>query len=175
LVRREFPLWTTEEILKSVKGFLYSTSIDLNIGYLSIPLNKEEAIKILTIIMPFSAYKCLMLPMGVMPASDLFQSRMVHIFANMNERRPFPYIEDILQFKGGTFKEHLLILDKILKLIGHSRLQVSTKKSRFCQESVKYLGFKLNQMGYQPLLLCMSAIYASTHQRTSSKSAPFSE
>jgi hypothetical protein len=79
LIRREFPLWTTEEILTSIKGFLYATSIDLNMGYPSIPLN-NEARKILTIVMPFGAYECLTLPMGVMPALDLFQARMVHIF-----------------------------------------------------------------------------------------------
>ncbi len=85
LVRREYPLWTTEEILTSIKGFLYATSIDLNMGYTSIPLN-DEARKILTIIMPFGAYECLTLPMGVMPASDLFQARMVHLFAEMGGR-----------------------------------------------------------------------------------------
>ena len=98
LVRRKFPLWTTEEILTSICGFLYMTSIDLNMGYPSIPLN-DDARKILTILMPFGAYECLTLPMGVMPASDLFQARMVHIFADKNNKRPFPYIDDILHFK----------------------------------------------------------------------------
>jgi hypothetical protein len=77
LVCREFPLWTTEEILTSIKGFTYATSIDLNMGYPSIPLN-DESKKILTIVMPFGAFEYLTLPMGVMPASDLFQARMVH-------------------------------------------------------------------------------------------------
>jgi hypothetical protein len=107
----------TEEILTSIKGFLYATSIDLNMGYPSIPLN-GEARKILTIVMPFGAYECLTLPMGVMPALDLFQARMVHIFAGMDGRRPFPYIDDILHFKGDTFKQHLLSLEEILGLIG---------------------------------------------------------
>ncbi len=92
LVCHKFPLWTTEEILTSIKGFLYATSIDLNMGYPSIPPN-NKARKILTIVMPFGAYECLTLPMGVMPATDLFEARMVHIFAEMNERRPFPYID----------------------------------------------------------------------------------
>ena len=89
------------------------TSINLNMGYPSIPLN-DEARKILTIIMPFGAYECLTLPMGVMPASDLFQARMGHLFAEMGEWRPFPYIDDILHFKGSSFDEHMSILDEIL-------------------------------------------------------------
>jgi hypothetical protein len=107
--------------------------------------------KNLTTVMPFGAYECLTLPMGVMPASDLFQARMVQIFAEMDERRPFPYIDNILHFKGDTFEQHLLILDEILRLIGKSGLQVSAEKSRFCQESVEYLGFQLHRMGYKPL------------------------
>ena len=54
-------------------------------GCPSIPLD-DKAKKILTIIMPFSAYECVTLPMGVMLASDLFQSQMVHLFANINEQ-----------------------------------------------------------------------------------------
>jgi hypothetical protein len=133
----------TEEILTSIMGFLYATSIDLNMGYPSIPLN-DKAQKILTIIMPFGAYECLTLPMGVMPASDLFQARMVHIFAEMNEQHLFPYIDNILHFKGDTFEEHLFILDEILSKIGQHGLQVSADKSRFYQESVEYLRFQLN-------------------------------
>ena len=59
LIRREFPLMTTEEILTSIKGFLYSLSIDLNMGYPLIPLN-NKAKKILTI----SQLLCPLAPMS---------------------------------------------------------------------------------------------------------------
>ena len=81
--------------------------------------------------MPFGAYEYLILPMGVMPALDLFQARMVHMFTDMKEWCPFLYIDGILHFKGDMFKQHLLILDKTLQLIGKYNLQVSTEKSRF--------------------------------------------
>ncbi len=68
---------------------------------------------ILTIVMPFGAYKCLMLPTGVMPATDIFQARMVHVFADMGEQSPFPYVDNILHFKGGSFEQHLEILNEI--------------------------------------------------------------
>ena len=74
-----------------------------------LPINPIErrGKKILTIIMPFGAFKCLTLPMGVMSASDLFQSRMVHMFTGMNKRCPFPYIDDVLHFKGNVQRTHL--------------------------------------------------------------------
>jgi hypothetical protein len=130
IIRREFPLSTTEEILTSIKGFTYASSLDLNMGYPSIPLDKE-AQNILTIITPFGAYQCLTLPMGVMPASDIFQARMVDLFANMGKNRPYPYINDILHFKGDTFEEHIEILCKILKLLTKMGMQISVKKVAF--------------------------------------------
>ncbi len=89
--------------------------------------------------------------MGVMPASDIFQARMAHLFAGMGKKKPCPYIDDILHFKGATFDEHLAILDDILKLIATAGMQVSAEKSRFCQESLEYIGFQLNRTGYKPL------------------------
>ncbi len=154
LVRREYPLSTTEEILTSVRRFLYASSLDL--GYLSIPLNAATR-DILTIVMPFGAYECLILPMGVMPATDIFQARMVHVFADMGERRPFPYVDDILHFKGGSFEQHLEILNEILSLLAKCGLQVSDK-SRFCQASVEFLGFQLDRTGYRPLPSYVDAI-----------------
>jgi hypothetical protein len=71
--------------------------------------------KILTLMMPFGAFECLTLPMGVMPASDLFQARMVHTFAEMGDQCSFPYIDNILHFKGSTFDEHIEILDTIFR------------------------------------------------------------
>ena len=125
-------------------------------GYLSIPVN-DATRKILTIVMPFGAYECLTLPMGVMPATDLFQARMVHVFADMDERRPYPYIDDILHFKGDTFEEHLAILNEILQLLIACGMQVSDK-SRFCQSSLEFLGFQLDRTGYRPLPSRVEAI-----------------
>ena len=126
-------------------------------GYPSIPLD-EEARNILTIITPFGAYECLTLPMGVMPASDIFQARMVDLFANMGKNRPYPYIDDILHFKGDTFEEHIEILCKILKLLTKMGMQISVEKSCFCQASLEYLGFELNRTGYRPLPSQIDAI-----------------
>ncbi len=67
--------------------------------------------------MPFGAYEYIALPMGVMPATDLFQARMTHLFEDMGDNQPFPYIDDILHFKGATLEEQLTILDEILKRI----------------------------------------------------------
>jgi hypothetical protein len=66
---------------------------------------------------------------------------MVDLFASMGKNRPYPYIDDILHFKGNTFEEHIEILCKILKLLTSMGMQISVEKSCFCQASLEYLGF----------------------------------
>jgi hypothetical protein len=51
---------------------------------------------------------------GGILATDIFQSRMVSVFADMGPDKPIPYIKDILISAGKTFKEHIAILEETL-------------------------------------------------------------
>ena len=134
---KECPLPLIENILTSIRGFNLASVIDLNMGYLSTPLT-EESKKLLTIVTPFGFYECQVLPMGVMPATDIFQSRMVDIFAAMIEDEPDPYIGDILQCQGANFEEHLAGLDEILRRLKEAGMQVNLNKSSLCAEEVEF-------------------------------------
>jgi hypothetical protein len=92
----------------------------------------------------------LTLPTGVIPASDIFQGWVVHLFDDKGKNKPYPYIEDKIHFKGKTFEEQMAILHD-LKLLAKIGMQVSTKKSCFCQEVLEYLGFLFIQTSYTPL------------------------
>jgi hypothetical protein len=94
LERQEYPLTPAEEIFHSIGGFTWATSLDLNMGYLHIRLSQASQ-ELLKIVMPFGFYSYTVLPMGVMPVTDIFQSRMVSIFADMGPEKPIPYTNDI--------------------------------------------------------------------------------
>jgi hypothetical protein len=102
-----------KEIFQLVGGFVYATSLDLIMGYIHINL-AQSACNILTVVMSFGFYKCMKLPIGVMLATDIFQSRMVSVFADMGPDKPIPYIDNILISAGKIFKEHLAILEETL-------------------------------------------------------------
>ena len=109
---KEYPLPTIDEIMQDINGFVFTSVIDLNMGYLSIPLT-EPTKKLLTIVTTFGFFECCVLPMGIKPATDIFQSRMVGIFQPMRNHKPSPYIDHIFHGKGDTFDKHLLILNNI--------------------------------------------------------------
>ena len=71
LVRRVYPLPTIHEMLNSIMGFEYASNIDLKIGYIAIPVCSKLR-KILNVILPFGIFKCLVLPQGIAPATDVF-------------------------------------------------------------------------------------------------------
>ena len=73
LERKEYPLPTIDELLTNIRGFNFASVIDLNMGYLSIPLTGESK-QLLTIVTPFECYECKSSPMGVMPATDIFHN-----------------------------------------------------------------------------------------------------
>jgi hypothetical protein len=128
-------------------------------GYLHINL-AQSACNILTVVMSFGFYECTKLPMGVMPATNIFQSRMVSVFADMGTDKPVPYINDILISAGKTFKEHLVLLEETLTCLGNASFQVNADKSEFFSKALKFLGFVLTPEGYQPTPKCIKAILA---------------
>ncbi len=73
LKRKEYPLPTINEMLQDISGFILASVIDLNMGYLLIPLcNKSR--KLLTITTQYGFFESCVLPMEIKPASDIFQS-----------------------------------------------------------------------------------------------------
>ena len=135
--RNEYPLPTIDEILSNIKGFNLASVIDLSIGYLSIPLT-EETKELLIITTPFGFYECQSLSMGVIPATEIFQARMVDIFQPMMAMKPDPYIDGILHCKGDTFNEHLDGLNEILRRLKEAGIQVNLAKSKLCAKNVNF-------------------------------------
>ena len=114
LVRKQTHISTIEELIQSIVGFEYASVVDFNMGYLSTLLTKWS-MELFTIVFPFGYFECQVLPQGAKPATDIFQSRIVGMFASMREDRPYPYLDDISRHKGKTFDECLGILLEIFK------------------------------------------------------------
>ena len=71
-------------------------------------------------------FECQVPPMGIKPATDIFQSCIVGICMLMKtETKPNHYIGDVFHSKGKAFKEHLAILDEILFRLGEAGMQAT--------------------------------------------------
>ena len=78
IVRKPYPIPKILELMQTLEGFTYATTLDLNMGYYTIKLDKS-AQKICTIVTPVGKYAYLRLSMGINCAPDIFQAKMNNI------------------------------------------------------------------------------------------------
>ena len=117
-------------------------------GYYHIKLDPFSK-QLCTIVLPWGKYEYQALPMGLCNSSDIFQEKMSELFADLEHVRT--YIDDLLVISNGTYEDHLIKLDKVLKRLREAGLKVNAKKSFFAESKLEYLGFLITRNGIMPL------------------------
>jgi hypothetical protein len=93
IIQSPYPIPKIQDMLHKLKGILYATSLDLNMGYYHIKLN-PDAQKYCTIITQWGCLSYLCLPMGVSSSADIFQEPMTELMQGLNF--VCCYIDDVL-------------------------------------------------------------------------------
>jgi hypothetical protein len=120
--RKPYPIPKIQDMMLKLKGFLYATSLDLNMGYYHIRLT-PESLSYCTVIFPWGKYEYLRLPMGLCNSPDIFQEKMGELFYDLEYVRA--YINDLLVLTNeGDYETHLQQLEKVFQLLRESGLKV---------------------------------------------------
>ena len=114
LVRKPFPIPRIIDLMQSIEVFTYATVIDLNMGYYPLVLDKVSQ-EICTIVTALGKYSYTRLPMGISCAPDIFQNFMSNLLSGLEFVKV--YLDDILVMSGGSLKDHLRKLTKVLKTL----------------------------------------------------------
>ena len=80
-------------MLQKLEGFLYATSLDLNMEYYHILLTPNLS-KFCTVVLPWGKYEYVRLPMGLCNSPDIFQEKMSNLMNELEFARA--YIDDLL-------------------------------------------------------------------------------
>ena len=153
--RKPYPIPRIQDMLQKLKGFQWTTSLDLNMGYYHILLN-PDARRYCTIVLPWGKYEYLRLPMGLCNSPDIFQERMSELMDGLNFARA--YIDDLLIITQGDFKEHLNHLDSALTRLKDAGLKICAAKSKLGRHELEYLGYFITRDGIKPLNKKVEAI-----------------
>jgi hypothetical protein len=154
--RKPYPIPKIQDMLLKLEGFLFATSLDLNMGYYHIRLTPLSS-SYCTVIFPWGKYEYLRLPMGLCNSPDIFQEKMGELFYDLEYVRA--YIDDLLVITNeGDYDTHLQQLESVFKLLRDSGLKVNATKSFFCKEQLEYLGYWITREGIQPLAKKVEAI-----------------
>jgi hypothetical protein len=104
-------------MIRSMEGFTFASSLDLNMGYYHIKLDSDtDAQKLCTIVFPWGKYKYKRLPMGIKIALFLmfFKMSCQTLSKIWNMLRQPSYLDDLLILTNSSFKYHLLKLQMVL-------------------------------------------------------------
>ena len=93
VVRHPFPLSSIQEIIHTMVKLNYCTTLDMNMGYWTIPMCPELQ-RICTIILSWGKFSYKHLPMGLAPSSDVYREKMFLLFIDLEEVKV--YFDDIL-------------------------------------------------------------------------------
>jgi hypothetical protein len=147
LVRKPYPIPKIPDIFRGMEKFQYATTIDLNMGYYSMPLD-EEAKKLCVISLPWGLYRYEVLPQGIKSATDIFQQRMNALYYDMKAVATF--LDDVMALGYSTFDAHLVQVTEVLKRLLAAGMQVNAEKCKWFHHAVTYLGFFITRNGIKP-------------------------
>ena len=88
-----------------LEGFMYGTSLDLNMGYYHIELTPFSK-RLCTIVLPWGKYEYQRTPMGLCNSPDVFQEKMSDLMNGLEFVRT--YIDDLLIISKGSWEDHRL-------------------------------------------------------------------
>ena len=123
----------------------FFTKIDLVRGYYQVPI-EEESRKYTAFSTPQHHYQFKRLSFGLKNSGMAFQKVMQQILAPLLTSNIIIYIDDIL-IMSASFKEHIEIVGKVLRLLMEYKIKVKVSKCELFRDEVTFLGHVINRNG----------------------------
>lgn len=141
-----YPLPTLSEAFAELQGGVIFTKIDLERAYTQVTVDEETA-NLLTINTPKGLYKMKRLPFGVKACPGIFQRLMSSLLAGIPG---VAVLLDDIVVTGRGINEHNMRLEKVLDRLQKAGLRLNKKKCKFAADSIKFLGFVIDECGIHP-------------------------
>jgi Reverse transcriptase (RNA-dependent DNA polymerase)/RNase H-like domain found in reverse transcriptase len=146
--RKPYPLPKITDMLQKLEGFMYATSLDLNMGYYHMVLTPFSS-RLCTIVLPWGKYEYCRLPMGLCISPDVFQEKMSELMSGLEFARA--YLDDLLIISTESgFDKHLEKLEQVLTRLQEAGLKINAVKSFFARTDLEYLGYNISREGLRP-------------------------
>lgn len=150
-----YPLPTSKELFAKLGKGRFFSKLDLAQAYQQLVVDDTTA-ELLTINTVQGLYKVRRLPYGVSVAPGLFQRAMDTILAGLP--KVAVYLDDILVVSE-TAKEHERMLTDVFERLAKAGLRVQANKCELFQESLEFLGHRIDKCGIYPSEVKVEAIH----------------
>lgn len=143
--RDEYPLPRIDDMLDSLGGSAWFTSLDLASGYWQVEMNPKDREKT-AFITQFGTFQFTVMPFGLCNAPATFQRLMDEVLHDELWKFVVVYLDD-LNIYSRTFDEHLQHLRKIFDRLRDAGLKLNPEKCKFASTELAFLGHVISKDG----------------------------
>ena len=143
--RDAYPMMRLDDLLDTVSGYKYYSSLDLKSAYNQINVVSEYRHKT-AFTSPLGLYQFVRMPFGLVNAPATFQRIISRVFREEMFKSVVCYLDDILIFSN-TIEEHMNIIGKVLEQLRNVGIQLNIKKCSFIKKKVIFLGHRISAEG----------------------------
>ena len=148
-VKDAFPLPQVADLVDSLSGHKYFSTLDLASSYWQVPVEESSREKTAFVIPEGGHFEFLCMPFGLTNAVPTFQRLMSLVLEDLMPFRCLVTLDDVL-VTGRTFEQHLENLKAVLEAISKAGLKLKLSKCHFAQSSIDFLGFTISASGLAP-------------------------
>ncbi|CAB0006640.1 unnamed protein product, partial [Nesidiocoris tenuis] len=141
-----YPLPKIDELLGSLEGSQWFSTLDQQNGYWQIPLTEQSKQKT-AFCTPQGLWQFTVMPFGLCNAPATFQRAMAQLFqTQIRQGKVRVYLDDTL-IKSSSFDRHLNDVREALMVVREAGLKLNPKKCDFFKTKVNYLGHVISAEG----------------------------
>jgi hypothetical protein len=143
-----YPLPRIDEMLDSLAGAKYFSTLDLMSGYWQVEMNLSDREKT-AFITRYGIYEFNVMPFGLCNAPATFQRLMNYIYQGIAYKYVVVYLDDTNIFSK-TFDDHLKHLHEVFTRIRKAGLKLNLEKCNFWMKRLPFLGHIIEEKGISP-------------------------
>lgn len=143
--RDDYPFPNMMGILQRIQRSKFFTVIDLSESYYQVPLDTRAKDKT-AFKTNKGLFRFVVMPFGLTNAPATMARLMAKVLGHDLEPRVYVYLDDII-IVSNTLEEHLELIRIVASRLKRAGLTINLKKSKFCQTTIRYLGYVLSEEG----------------------------
>ena len=147
-VRDVYPMPNMEQVLSSLHGAKYMSSLDMEQGFWQVPIPAEHRERT-AFVTPDGQFQYVTMAFGLCGSPPTFARLMDKVLGPLKWSACLCFLDDVMVF-GSTLEEHNQRLDQVLTAIGKAGLTLKGKKCFFAFQQLKFLGHIIDEFGQRP-------------------------
>ena len=137
------------EVIESMNGAKWFSSIDLIAGYHQIPVAPASRPLTAFCVPGGRQFQWRVMPFGLANAGACFSQLMETVLAGLSYKSALSYLDDIIVFSK-TFEEHVADLETVLERLEIAGLKARSDKCHLFVREVEVLGHVVSEAGVRP-------------------------